>query len=160
MAEAPRDHRPGIRRLARLLRAHCEAIEADLAVRGIDLRDLWRPGSVLTWRRLAALIRHLPPESATMTALRNSAPAEVLARQAEQVDPATLAWSRAEMLAASQLDAINQLIHMYASAHSKQPVARPKPTPRPGVVAGARRRRTPPEQRALIDPRMRAKPPE
>lgn len=41
-------------------------MEADLAFRGHDLRDLYRPGggsSRLTLRRLNVLVRHLPTES-------------------------------------------------------------------------------------------------
>lgn len=39
-------------------------MEADLAFRGVDLRDLWRPGG-LSLRRLWVLIQALPPESLT-----------------------------------------------------------------------------------------------
>jgi len=51
-----------------LLRDHADACEADLQrFYGIDYRDRWR--GTLTLRRLAVLIRHLPPESATARAL-------------------------------------------------------------------------------------------
>ena len=98
-----------------------------------------------------------------MTALRNAAPTELLERQADEIDASTLPWSRAEMLAASQLDALQQLAYLYASAHSKQPVPRPKPTPRPGVAGQRKRRQLTAEQRArraALDPRMRQKPPD
>ncbi|MET9712414.1 hypothetical protein ACFW3Z_22610 [Nocardiopsis alba] len=43
-------------------------MEADLArYYRIDLGDLWRGG--LTLRRLAVLVRHLPPDAATMSEL-------------------------------------------------------------------------------------------
>lgn len=42
---------------------HGDAVEADLAFRGIDLRDLWRRGSGLTLRRLFVLLKGLPPDS-------------------------------------------------------------------------------------------------
>lgn len=38
-------------------------VEADLAYRGIDFRDLWRRGSGLTLRRLGVLVRGLPPDA-------------------------------------------------------------------------------------------------
>lgn len=50
-------------------------MEADLAFRGIDFRDFFRPkggSSRLTLRRLAVLVRALPPESATVKALGGS----------------------------------------------------------------------------------------
>jgi hypothetical protein len=39
-------------------------VEADLAFQGVDLRDLYRPGSGLTPRRLLVLIRALPRPTA------------------------------------------------------------------------------------------------
>lgn len=36
---------------------------------GVDLEDLWRRGSDLTWRRLGVLIRQLPPTSRYAAAL-------------------------------------------------------------------------------------------
>lgn len=38
-------------------------MEADLAFRGIDMRDMYRPGCDLTPRRLLVLIRGLPAEA-------------------------------------------------------------------------------------------------
>ena len=56
-------------RLLRLLRDHPDAVEADLSTyHRIELVDLWR--GRLTFRRLAVLLRFLPPDSATETALR------------------------------------------------------------------------------------------
>jgi hypothetical protein len=37
-------------------------VEADLAFKGIDLRDLWRRGSGLTYRRLLVLLRAMPDD--------------------------------------------------------------------------------------------------
>jgi hypothetical protein len=47
-----------------VIRDHGDAVEADLAFRGIDLRDFYRPGSGLTPRRLWVLIRRLPGDAA------------------------------------------------------------------------------------------------
>jgi len=49
---------------------HGDAVEADLAFRQIDFRDLWRRGSGLTLRRLFVLLRGLPYESAFKAEMR------------------------------------------------------------------------------------------
>lgn len=133
MPQALRRGPGGIAGLLALLEEHKEAVEADLHWRyGIDLLDLWRPGGKLSWRKLGVLIRHLPPESATATAQRNAADPEALARAAEHADPATGRWSHMEMLLASLVDAVRQLIWTTAAvrgAKGKQP----EPMARPGV---------------------------
>jgi len=47
-----------------------EALEADLAVMGVDLLDLYRDGPGLTARKVLALTRALGPDSALATAER------------------------------------------------------------------------------------------
>lgn len=52
---------------------YADEVEADLAFRGIDLRDYWLPGggpSRLTMRRLVRLLKALPYDSALQGALR------------------------------------------------------------------------------------------
>ncbi|WP_198940488.1 hypothetical protein [Micromonospora sp. CB01531] len=57
--------RGGILSLARLIRDHADAVEADLQrYYQIDLADLWR--GRLTLRRLATLLRYLPIGAATL----------------------------------------------------------------------------------------------
>ncbi|MBM0205035.1 hypothetical protein JNW90_19755 [Micromonospora sp. STR1s_5] len=57
--------RGGILSLARLIRDHADAVEADLQrYYRIDLADLWR--GRLTLRRLATLLRYLPVGAATL----------------------------------------------------------------------------------------------
>lgn len=155
MAAPLRGHTPGILGLVALLRAHGEALEADLADRGYDLRDLWRPGSRLTWRLLGVIYRNLPAESATMTALRNAASPDELAQAADGADPAQGRWSHDQMLAAAQLDALLQLLHILPALHGAKVGSPPAPTPRPGVARTKKRKRTPPELRRVLDPRMR-----
>lgn len=150
-----RGENPGILGLAALLRAHGEALEADLADRGYDLRDLWRRGGRLTWRLLGVIYRHLPPESATMTALRNATPAAELERAAEDVDPAEGRWSQDQMLAAASLDTLRQILHALYATRGANVGLPPPPTPRPGVAGTKKRKRLTLEQRRLIDPRMR-----
>ncbi len=58
--------------LARLIRDHGDAVEADLAFRQIDLRDLYRRGSGLTLRRLLVLVRGLPADAVLWDAMREA----------------------------------------------------------------------------------------
>lgn len=78
------------------------------------------------------LIEHLPPESATMTALRNAHPDAV---NDDGPDPAEGRWSQLEMLAATIADELRNLRYVYTSANAgkgKKPTP-PEPIPRPGV---------------------------
>lgn len=106
------------------------------------------------------LVDSLPPESATITAIRGSMTDEQLAERSEGRDPAKGRWSSSEMLLAAAVDEIRTLQYLYVSAHSKQGQAGkpPAPMPRPGVKRGAPRRRRPrltEEQRRMLDPRLR-----
>lgn len=86
-------------------------------------------------RRLRVLIQHLPPESATMTALRNDQP-EQPERSGEGSDPAQGRWSQGEMLLAAIADELRYLRHDYITAHTAKKSKRarpPHPIPRPGV---------------------------
>lgn len=47
-------------------------MEADLAYRGHDLRDLWRKGSDLTLRRLFVLVRGLPVDAVVWGVIREA----------------------------------------------------------------------------------------
>lgn len=104
---------------------------------------MFRPGggdSRLTWRRFNGLLRHLPPESATMTALRNANPDSV---GEDGPDPAEGRWSQVEILLASAVDELRYLRHDYQSANTGKGRRRPKepePIRRPGLD---RKRRKP-----------------
>jgi len=150
-----RDRTPGIARLAALISAHGEALEADLAPLGIDLGDLRRRGGFLTWRKLGVLVKYLPPESATMTALRNAIPAELLARESDNADPGRAPWSHTQMLEAAQLDTLRLILHVLVAANGGKPGEPPPPTRRPGVAGQKKRRRLTLEERRQLDPRMR-----
>jgi hypothetical protein len=125
-----RRRRGGIASLAGVLEDYCEAIEYDLAERGFDLLDLWRPVPVerpLSWRKLAVLLVNLPPESrfkAEQLADLEDEPVEPV-----EDDGKFGPWSQAEMLLARIGDGIDQLAFMWTDG--KGP--RPKPFPRPGV---------------------------
>jgi hypothetical protein len=99
----------------------------------VDLLDVYR--GALSWRRLRVLLQHLPPESATWTALRNAAPEEELAEQAEQGEPERDRWSKLEHLVATVADRLARVEYVLICANtdkkSKRPAA-PEPIRRPG----------------------------
>jgi len=89
----------------------------------------------MTWRRLRVLIQHLPPESATWTALRNGLSDEELAEQAEKGEPEKGRWSQLEQLIAANLDAARRIEYVLICANTESKAKRPKapePVRRPG----------------------------
>ncbi|MGW4422505.1 hypothetical protein [Streptosporangium sp. NPDC004631] len=107
------------------------------------MRDLFRPGggeSRLTWRLVGNLIRHLPPESATKTALRNEMSDAEMERASKGADPSQGAWSQTEMLLASLIDSVRWLIHVTLRVNGGKG-GPPAPVPRPGVKKTGRRKR-------------------
>ena len=96
----------------------------------------------MTWRRLRVLIQHLPPESATWTALRNGLTPMELAEQAEKGEPEKGRWSQLEQLVAANVDATRRVEWVLQCVNieqkSKRPDA-PEPTRRPG--AGSRKKK-------------------
>jgi hypothetical protein len=89
-----------------------------------------------SWRWLRVFIEHLPPESHTMTALRNSLPADELAEQAEKGEPEKARWSQTEQLLAAVLDATRRVEWVLLCANIDQKSKRPDvpdPTRRPGA---------------------------
>lgn len=122
---------------------------------GTDLRDLWRPGggrAKLTWRLVGNLIRHLPPESATKTALRNKMPEAEIKQAAKAGDPSQGQWSQLEMLVASLIDSVRWLAHITLAVNGSKKSKAPEPIPRPGVKAkgGKKRRELTPQQRDAV----------
>ncbi|GGU62931.1 hypothetical protein [Streptomyces lavendofoliae] len=91
----------------------------------------------MTWRRLRVIIQHLPPESHTMTALRNAMPAEDFEKQAESGEPERDRWSKQEQILAGIYDRLGDLQYITVVANSdgkgRKP-KRPAPLPRPGVT--------------------------
>lgn len=101
---------------------HGDELYADfLRYYHVDLRDLWT--GRLTPRLVLALVRHLPWDSAYVTALRGGA---------EYVG-----WDRHAQILADVYDAINTLTYVFRAAHSDKPkkVKPLPPYPRPGVKA-------------------------
>jgi hypothetical protein len=95
----------------------------------------------MSWRRLRVLIQHLPPESATWTALRNAMTAEELAAQADKGEPEKGRWSQLEQLQAATVDAIRRLEWVLLCTNIEKKSKRPdppEPMRRPG--AGPRKK--------------------
>lgn len=95
-------------------------------------------------RRLRVLIQRLPPESATMTALRVAMSAEEYEEQARSGEPEKGRWSMDQQLLAGISDALQDLQYITVVANSDGKGRRPKrpePMRRPGVGAGAPKRR-------------------
>ncbi|WP_257585747.1 MULTISPECIES: hypothetical protein [unclassified Streptomyces] len=99
----------------------------------------------LSWRRLRVLIQHLPPESATWTALRNATPDEVLAEQADSGEPEKDRWSKVEQLLAAAVDRIARVEYVLVCANTDKKARRPDP-PEPIRRPGAR----PPRPKATL----------
>lgn len=90
----------------------------------------------MTWRQLRVLIQNLPPESSTMTALRNALSDDELAEQADKGSPEEGRWSQLEQLVASLLDATKRVEYVLICAHTESKRRRPdppEPTRRPGA---------------------------
>ncbi|MFD7861873.1 hypothetical protein [Streptomyces sp. NPDC059783] len=91
----------------------------------------------MSWRQLRVLIQHLPPESATMTALRNQLSAEEYEAQARRGRPEEGRWSMTEQLLAGITDSLHQLEYILVTVNSdgkgRKP-QRPEPMRRPGVT--------------------------
>lgn len=104
-------------------------------------------------RKLGVLIDGLPPESATLTALRNAAPEATGNSSAAPHDAAEDRWSSMEMLLATLIDELRFMRWTYGSVHGSKS-APPSPVRRPGA-GGSGRKRMSDEQRRLLDPRLR-----
>jgi hypothetical protein len=110
-----------------------------------DLRDLWRPGggeSRMTWRMLGNLIRHLPAESATKTALRNKLSDTQIKQYGEDADPSQGQWSHEAMILASIHDALRSLQAVVIRVNGGK-AKQPDPMPRPGVRPKHAKKRKP-----------------
>ncbi|GHG14931.1 hypothetical protein ACFFSH_38210 [Streptomyces filamentosus] len=105
----------------------------------------------MTWRQLRVLIQHLPPESATMTALRNSLTDEEYEQQAKDGRPEEGRWSMTDQLLAGITDAVRELQHILILVNSDKKARkprRPEPIRRPGT---ARQRRREPMSEAAAE---------
>lgn len=81
----------------------------------------------MSWRRLRVLIQHLPPESATWTALRNELTPRELAEQAEKGEPEKGRWSQEEQLLAAVVDSIRRLEWVLRCVNTDSKAKKPEP---------------------------------
>ncbi|GAB3475266.1 D site-binding protein [Amycolatopsis cihanbeyliensis] len=117
----------GSAELARLIDRAGECLLADFQrYYQLDLRDLLRAGSGLSPRRALALVRQLPPESATVAALRGGAEFR--------------GWGPDRYLLARLIDAVKENTHVFIAANSKHKPKPPEPVERPDFAAGRKRR--------------------
>lgn len=109
----------------------------------------------MSLRRLRILIEHLPPESATRTAMRNAADPEALAEASREARPDRAAWSNTELLLAALMDTVRAQTSVAIAAAGGTPPPF-EPTPRPGVPpkASVTPRKLTQEQRRALDPRL------
>lgn len=116
-------------------------MEADLLryYPSVELMDLWR--GRLSFRRLALLIRYLPSESWTQTALRDERHAELVELTGPASDePQKFGpWALENYQLAQLRDEIAGLRFVVARTAGNENYPEPKPTPRPGLNRPVRR---------------------
>jgi hypothetical protein len=98
----------------------------------------------MTWRQLRVLIQHLPPESATWTALRNALSPEEIAEQVERGEPESGQWSQLEQLVAMVADRVARLewvLWVVNIEHKSKRPDPPEPIRRPGGKPAKRKAR-------------------
>ncbi|MGZ6852463.1 MAG: hypothetical protein ACXVGC_00110 [Mycobacteriaceae bacterium] len=96
-----------------------------------DLRDLWRRGGRLTWRRFGVLLRHLPQDSHYQTVLRDTLEVD---ERPVHADPVFGPWNLANYQLAALNDGVNRLLAAYAGAEMPDPAPRPGPKKRQDPV--------------------------
>lgn len=107
----------------------------------------------MSFRRLGVLIRHLPPESATRTAMR-----EAMTDQEREALPEPEGhgpWSSEMHLMAAMFDTLQLLAWQNTQIHGGRKTEPPPPTPRPGVATGNRKRLTKAQRDYLESKRRR-----
>lgn len=121
--------------------------------------DVYR--GTLSLRTLRTWIEHLPPESATKTAIRASIPQKDLEEHTDEGRPDLAPWSGTETLLAAVKDEVIKLRLALIAVNGGKP-GEFTPTPRPGIPPKRTQkyRRLTDAQRAALDPRLRNQPKE
>jgi len=86
---------------------------------------------------LDVLVQHLPPESATKTALRDGMDEAEFDNVVAEPRKGHGPWSNSDMLLASVYDAVQRLTHVQLMRAQVKATA-PEPLPRPGVKSNVR----------------------
>lgn len=102
----------------------------------VDLLDLWR--NRLSYRRLAVLIRHLPADSWTQTALRDATEHELVEVPDDGAPRKFGPWALEHYQLADVADEIAALRYVLIKAHGGD-APEPHPRPRPGLNRNVRR---------------------
>jgi hypothetical protein len=105
------------------------------------------------------LVDQLPPESATVTAIRNAIPEDELEKRRQDSDASRAPWSVVEGLLATLIDEVRYGNWLFAQANSERKIQPPTPIPRPGIKPKERHRMSIADIKAL-DPRLRDLPDE
>lgn len=87
----------------------------------------------MTPRQVMSWVDGLPPESLTLTAVRESLTPEQRAELARRTTAGHGQWSQVAQLLALTADRLAELTWVMVAVNSKKPPKRPKPLPRPGV---------------------------
>lgn len=133
MARGRRRRRGETSSLVVLIEQYADEIEADLhELYNVDLLDLWR--YKVSVRKVLNLVQHLPTESHTATAIRNSMTPEQLDEAQKGGDPSRARWSDLSMLIACVKDELAYLRHQHLIANGAKNVEDPQPMIRPGVT--------------------------
>lgn len=112
------DSAGGSTELARLIDRYGEILVADLLhYYGVDLRDVFVPGSGLSARRAMTLIKYLPMESAFVAERRGGQHFR--------------GWDEGRYINVAAVNALRGLQHTYVSAHAKNKPKAPEPFPVP-----------------------------
>jgi hypothetical protein len=126
---------------------------------GVELSDV--DLRKVSLRKAGVYIERLPPESATMTAIRLDTPEAPSRRKRDKAADAEasvkMPWSSDQMLIAQLIDEIRILTHTVRSIMADSPIPPPEPVYRPGVNVPRRREKTKMTvaQARELDPRLR-----
>jgi hypothetical protein len=126
LAGAPQPGKCG--RLVYLLQRYGEAIEADLALAGWDLEELFR---ARRWRFILNIIDHLPGTSHFMAAVAGDEELAAQAPEPEPGPPPLQTWTPEVAALTLIADRMGELIAMVHNTAAKHPAQPPPRLPRP-----------------------------
>lgn len=110
----------------------------------MDLRDLWRRGGRLTWRRLGVLIAGLPATSRVHTQLRDTVEVD---EADEDTPPSFGPWDTTNYQLATLIDVMQNLIRTVIEVQGGTVNGQVEPVPRPQMRV--RKRLTADDERVI-----------